>query len=145
MSQIINAIKLCLESNTFTFNNKIYTQIRGVGIGCNLSPVVAECLVGYIFDKAIAIFIIILIILIYDSFIIINKRFSDQFFRHFYDIGKQLQTINEQICFLDIKIHKNGNKLKTCVYRKPTHSNRYLNFNSHHSMIIAGITYFESQ
>ena len=51
--EIITLIKLCLENIIFTFNNKIYQQITGAGMGCNLSPIVAECLVSYIFDRAL--------------------------------------------------------------------------------------------
>ena len=34
--------------------------------------------------------------------------------------------------FMDVTVHRAGNELKTNVYRKPTHSGRYLNFSSHH-------------
>jgi len=34
--------------------------------------------------------------------------------------------------FMDVKIIRQGNRLETTVYRKPTHSNRYLHFNSYH-------------
>ena len=36
--------------------------------------------------------------------------------------------------FLDLNVERNGTKIKTTVYRKPTHSDRYLNFDSHHSI-----------
>ncbi|KFD52590.1 hypothetical protein M513_06437 [Trichuris suis] len=34
--------------------------------------------------------------------------------------------------FLDALIIREGDRLKTTVYRKPTHSDRYLHFSSHH-------------
>ena len=141
----IKSIKLCMENNVFTFNDKIYTQKTGAAMDCNLSPIIAECLVSYIFDKAIDTFINpprILKYFVDDSFMIINKRFSDLFFKHVCNIGNELKTIkftiekeaDNQISFLDIKIVKERNTLKTSVFRKDTHSNRYLNFNSHHSL-----------
>ena len=40
--------------------------------------------------------------------------------------------MNGCLPFLDVTIHKEGNKLYTSVYRKPTHTDRYLNYNLYH-------------
>ena len=34
--------------------------------------------------------------------------------------------------FLDVQLVKNGSNLETSVYRKKTHTNRFLHYNSHH-------------
>ena len=39
---------------------------------------------------------------------------------------------DHKIAFLDVQIFRNNNILETTVYRKPTHTNQYLNFRSHH-------------
>ena len=39
---------------------------------------------------------------------------------------------DQQITFLDVLVKREGNKLSTVVYRKKTHTERYLNFRSHH-------------
>ena len=36
---------------------------------------------------------------------------------------------NDKLCFLDIKISRDGNKFETSLYRKPTFSGIYTNFN----------------
>jgi len=39
---------------------------------------------------------------------------------------------DEKMPFLDIVIERKGTKATTTVYWKPTHTDRYMNFNSHH-------------
>ena len=39
-----------------------------------------------------------------------------------------------KISFLDTLITRNGKNLKIDVFRKPTHTDRYLDFNSHHDI-----------
>ena len=41
---------------------------------------------------------------------------------------------DNKISFLDTLITRQGNDLKTDVFRKPTHTDRYLDFNSHHDL-----------
>ena len=38
----------------------------------------------------------------------------------------------EQIAFLDVRVTRQGDKMSTAVYQKPTHTDRYLPFSSHH-------------
>ena len=48
---------------------------------------------------------------------------------------------NNSIAFLDVLVIKNNNEtLSTSVYRKPTHTDRYLNYcSNHHPRIKNGI------
>ena len=49
------------------------------------------------------------------------------------DISFTMETEEHgQLPFLDAKITRNGSKLVTSVYRKPTDTGRYLSFDSHH-------------
>ena len=41
---------------------------------------------------------------------------------------------NGQISFLDTLITRKNGAVTICVYRKPTHTDRYLDFNSHHEL-----------
>ena len=45
-----------------------------------------------------------------------------------------------KIAFLDVLVTRNADRLATSVYRKPTHTDRYIPFNSHHhSKTITGV------
>ena len=45
-----------------------------------------------------------------------------------------------RITFLDVLVERSQSKLYTSVNRKETHTNRYINFNSHHHRrILAGV------
>ena len=42
---------------------------------------------------------------------------------------------NGKLVFLDIITTRHHNKIRVTVYRKPTHANRYLDYNSHHDWL----------
>ena len=77
-----------------------------------------------------------------DSFSIIERNQCDKFFKHINTIGKfyrNIQFTKEQeqdntISFLDVKLSRFNSQIKTNIHRKPTQSDRYLNFNSHHPL-----------
>jgi len=136
----------CMNSTIVTFNNKFYRQIRGAAMGCSLSPIIAEKLVQHIFELAKNISFRkprILKWFVDDSFLIIKKEDLEHFFLILNNLDSKLKDIkftkeieNSEGClsFLDLNIKRIGLYLETSVYRKPTHSNRYLNFNSYHSL-----------
>ena len=143
--EVIKLIEFCMKSTSFAFNGKFYYQKSGAPMGCNLSPIVAEALVSYIFDQAMKTFDIkpkFIRFYVDDSFLIMNSRFVDSFLNAINDLGKTLGSIkftiekevNCELPFLDVQVTRSNGTLSTRVYRKPTHSNRYLNFNSHHSI-----------
>ena len=76
-----------------------------------------------------------------DTFVIINRNEQDSFFTHINSINDNIKFTQEKcsdnkLAFLDclVKI-KDKHKLNTIVYRKPTHTDHYLQFDSHHPLI----------
>ena len=144
-SGICQLIKLCLVTgNFFRFQGTFYRQLKGVPMGSPLSPVIAEIFMEHLEEKA---------------FHTAGLDLTPRFFKRYVDDilaicqdGKEklfLNTLNEvfkgtvsftmerenegKMPFLDILMYKNRNRLETSVYRKPTHSDRYLHFDSYHA------------
>ena len=74
-----------------------------------------------------------------DSFSIIKKTAITGFLNLLNNIDPNISfTIeleqNNKISFLNTLITRQGNDFKIDVFRKPTHTDRYLNFNSHHDI-----------
>ena len=76
---------------------------------------------------------------IHDSFVIIKEhsvsKFHDTLNAVDLKISSTIETENNgQISFLDTLIIKKNGAVAIGVYRKPTHTDRYLDFNSHHEL-----------
>ena len=71
---------------------------------------------------------------------ITEKQHEDYFFEHINLINPSIQFTKElesdhKLQFLDVLIHRDiSGTLNTTVYRKPTHTNQYLNFESNHPL-----------
>ena len=76
-----------------------------------------------------------------DTFVNINRTEQDNFFEHINSINSHIKFTQEKcldnkLAFLDCNIKiSDTRKLTTAVYRKPTHTNHYLQFGSHHPLV----------
>ena len=73
------------------------------------------------------------------SFSIVKKTAITSFLNSLNNIDPNISFTIEleqdnKISFLDTLITQHGNNLKIDVFRKPTHTDRYLDFNSHHDI-----------
>ena len=76
-----------------------------------------------------------------DTFVIINKAHKEEFLTHINSVDSNIQFTAEDpgpdgsLPFLDILITPNEEgRLETSVYRKPTHMDQYLQWDSHHQI-----------
>jgi hypothetical protein len=113
-------------------------------MGCSLSPIIAEALVQHIFKTASINFSNPLRILQFfvDSFLILKISSLEPFIDYINNFNKEIKSIKftkeienpEGVSpFFYLHIKRMNNTLETRVYRKATHSNRYLNFEPYHS------------
>ena len=122
------------------FQQIIYQQIFGTAMGSPVSVVVANMVMENIESNALNTFdrpIKTWKRYVDDTFVILQCQYVNDFFEHINNIESSIcftmeKENNDTLNFLDIVIKRFNKKLTFNVFRKPTHSDRYLNFRSNH-------------
>ncbi|XP_050510634.1 uncharacterized protein LOC126887260 [Diabrotica virgifera virgifera] len=144
VSAIMELLTLCTHNTYFQLNNEFYKQNFGLAMGSSLSPLLAN-----IFMED------------FENNIISKQNLKPTVWWRYVDdvfsiwphgselldtflniINDQEETIkftmekeyNNSLPFLDVLISKKDIGYETQVYRKPTHTNRYLNYKSNHNI-----------
>jgi hypothetical protein len=139
---IMELLEVCLRTTYFQVNDKFFQQKDGMVMGNSLSPIVSNIFMEH-FEK-----------LALDSAPYkpsLWRRYVDDTFavwphgsERLQDFFDHLNNLRPSICFtmeiksdnavsfLDVLVIREGTALVTQVYRKPTHTGRYLNFKSNH-------------
>ena len=125
----------------FAFRDSFYQQVHGTAMGSPVSVVVADLVMEDVEQRALR---------TYpnppkfwkryvdDTCCILRSDLVDDFHTHLNTIETTIQFTLEteaqaQLPFLDVLILRNPDKsIDTTVFRKPTHTNKYLDFSSHH-------------
>ncbi|VDP77728.1 unnamed protein product [Schistosoma mattheei] len=142
--EVIKCLELCLRSTLFIFRGHLYRQKEGIAIGSPVSPIVANLFMHTLETSAIArsVYLSKLWLRYADDIFIINKRDGlEELFNNVNSISEssklteELESVDHKLAFLDCLFERrhNNNKSKINVYRKPTHSERYLDFDSAHA------------
>ena len=141
-NEVMSLLKLVLENCVFSFQGNFFEQLHGAAMGSPCSPVVANIYMEYFEDLALGPELPIPIKewkrYIDDIFSIIPKGKSDIMLGYLNSIDPHIKFTIEQpnaegaIPFLDTLPKPKGKEISVSVYRKPTHTDRYLEFNSSH-------------
>uniref|UniRef100_A0A5S6QS56 Reverse transcriptase domain-containing protein n=1 Tax=Trichuris muris TaxID=70415 RepID=A0A5S6QS56_TRIMR len=141
---ITKLVSFCMpEGNYFHFEDKFFKHNSGAPMGSPLSPVLAEVFMDSFERKVFATISSNIKPSFFnryvdDIFAIIESGKEDQFLEELnsafpYQILFTIEKEeNNRLPFLDSLILRSKGTLKTTAYRKPTHSDRYLNFFSYH-------------
>ena len=146
---LLEGLSLCLDSNYFEYEGKIYKQIGGVGTGVKLAPPYACLAMGDFEEEAFK--------KIGDdegellNFILLWKRFIDDIFLLFKGSRAECDRLTDKLnnvmpgiiklkCnfsdsdleFLDLRIKIVGGRLETEIYVKPTNLQLFLDYTSNH-------------
>ena len=144
IDDIISLLEFCITSTYFSFQGKFYEQVEGAAMGSPLSPIVANIYMENFEVEAIRSAPIppqFWKRYVDDTFTILESSKKEEFLEHLNSIDQQIQFTAEEpredgaMPFLDILVSPGRDgSLSTSVYRKPTHTDLYLQWESHHPL-----------
>ena len=136
----INILRFCIIDNRyFMYDNKIYSQQKGMPMGSPASPVIADIVMEQLLDKSIQelrakprsvtkyvddLFAIVKISAIHETLQKLNSFHKD--------IQFTIEEEMENRPYLDTMVIKHNNHIKIDWYQKPIASGRLINFYSKH-------------
>ena len=143
-SQALKLLEFCLRSSTFKFRNRYYELTDGVEMGSPVSAPVANLYMEAFEEHALS---------LAPARPKVWKRFVDDVFgiTKRSNVQPLLAHLNNQhdnirftleegqdgcLPFMDVLVDRSDQVLTTTVYRKPTHTERYLAFDSHHPLSV---------
>ena len=141
---IMDLLEFCLRSIYFTYRGKYYEQVEGAAMGSPISPIVANLYMERFELRALNTSSNSPLMwkrFVDDTFVIMKKAHKEKFLTLLNSVDSNIQFTTEEprpdgsLPFLDILItpDKDG-RLDTTVYRKPTHTDQYLHWDSHHTI-----------
>ena len=72
-----------------------------------------------------------------DVYSIVKRTHLENFFHHINNLHQNIKFTmeeekNGELAFLDTLLKRNNGEIFVLVYRKPTHTDQYLHYSSHH-------------
>ena len=140
VNEIVDLMQFCLDNNHFVFRGKYFRQIFGCAMGSPISVVAANLVMEDLERR----------ILLGNCQIRLWKRFVDDVWAlvpedkvsdiltFINSFEKSInftceREIEKSLPFLDVLVTRVGHGFQTKVYCKPSHTDRYLDFNSNHA------------
>ena len=137
-------LEFCLTNTYFSFQGKLYEQTEGAVMGSPFSPIVANIFMEDFETRALATSPCTPKIwkrFVDDAFTVVKKNQKRSLLDHLNSLHNSIEFTSENpgengsIPFLDmLVIPDEEGRLKTTVYRKLTHTNQYLHWDSHHAI-----------
>ena len=138
---IISLLAVCLRCTYFVHNGIYYLQIHGAAMGSPVSPIICNLYMEHLEQLAISTAPhppLWWYRYVDDTHIKIKKQYAQEFTDHINSIDPDIKFTTEEeenrsLAFLDtLTVIKPDGNLDIKIYRKPTHTDQYLNFSSNH-------------
>ena len=144
VQSIITLLDLYLNATYFSFRGEIYQQIYGTAMGSPVSVVVANLVMEDVEERALSSCVVPPCFwkrYVDDVCVAMPRNLISSFLDHLNGVESTIQFTVEveaedgTLPFLDICLsHQSDGTVETSVYRKPTHTDKYLDFGSHHPL-----------
>jgi hypothetical protein len=139
-SQIAEMLSCCLNTTFFSYRGDLYQQSEGAAMGSPVSPIIANLFMEHFESKALSSFhtpVKLWVRYMDDTMAVLKTDSIDDFTTHINSQHPSIKfTIEKEtegrIAMLDTQIMRQPDgTLQFTVYRKPTHTDQYLQFDSH--------------
>ena len=140
-AQIADLLNFVLRSTYFQYNGSIYEQREGAAMGSPVSAVIANLYMESFEEQAIATSPYkprVWKRYVDDTFTVLDRESVESFLQHLNNQQPSIRFTMEtesggKLAFLDTAVSREPDgRLTTSVYRKPTHTDQYLAYDSHH-------------
>ena len=144
---VVQLLQFILTTTYFTFRGKIFHQLFVTAMGSPVSPIAANIFMEALEQQAIATAPMdcmpkLWLHYVDDILEIVNKDCVEKLMDHINKVDKSgsikftyEKESEGKLPFLDtLIVKKEDGSVKLLVYRKPTHTNQYLNYESHHPL-----------
>ncbi|KAI5631699.1 reverse transcriptase (RNA-dependent DNA polymerase) domain-containing protein [Phthorimaea operculella] len=140
-TEYMSSIELCLRSGYLMWRGEYYLQVDGVAMGSPIAPVAANIFMEWFEQEAMRDAPCLpkcWLRCVDDVFAIVKKDKVETLMEHLNSVHSKIKfTVENEaggtLPFLDVLVMRmNDGSLRHTVYRKPTHTDRYLKADSHH-------------
>ena len=142
VGDIVNLLTLCLNATFLESRGKVYQQVHGTAMGSLVSIVIANLVMDDVKQRALATFHFTPCFWKYyvdTTFTVLPCNLVQEFLSHLNSIEACIQFTFEEtedgnlpfLAWMCVCAESDGS-VTASVYRKPTHTNQYLPFDSYH-------------
>ncbi|XP_049267386.1 uncharacterized protein LOC125756556 [Rhipicephalus sanguineus] len=135
-------LEFCLSNTYLTFQKKFFKQVHGTATGASISVTAANFAMESLESRALSSFSSrprVFLRYVDDCFSVVKKSALSAFLLHLNSMDPAIQftteeEVNGRLPFLEVLVKRDGSRLSFSVFRKETHTGKYLSFSSVHLM-----------
>ena len=138
--RFLDLVHLVVITTWYTFNSQFYEQTDRVAVKGPASSTTAEIYMQAYERTAITTALNLLKVwkqFVDDVYSFLKRTHLEKFFHHINNPHQNIkftmeEESNGELAFLNTLLKRNNREISVLVYRKPTHTDLYLNYSSHH-------------